>query len=98
MDNIGQMENKGFEVEIASTNIDRGNFLWTTSFNLSHNKNKVVELSDVEEYYSNSYYLVKEGYSLGTIALREYAGVDPENGKPMYYSNVPDENGVMAES
>lgn len=96
MDNIGQMENKGFEVEIASTNIDRGNFLWTTSFNLSHNKNKVVELSDVEEYYSNSYYLVKEGYSLGTIALREYAGVDPENGKPMYYSNVPDENGVRS--
>ena len=94
MDNIGQMENKGFEVEIASTNIDRGDFLWTTSFNLSHNKNKVVELADVEEYYSNSYYIVKEGYSLGTIALREYAGVDPENGLPMYYSNVPDENGV----
>ena len=93
-DNIGRMENKGFEVEIASTNIDRGNFLWTTSFNLSHNKNKVVELADVEEYYSNSYYIVKEGYSLGTIALREYAGVDPENGKPMYYSNIPDENGV----
>lgn len=94
MDNIGRMENKGFEVEIASTNIDRGDFLWTTSFNLSHNKNKVVELADVEEYYSNSYYIVKEGYSLGTIALREYAGVDPENGLPMYYSNVPDENGV----
>ena len=94
MDNIGRMENKGFEVEIASTNIDRGNFLWTTSFNLSHNKNKVVELADVEEYFSNSYYIVKEGYSLGTIALREYAGVDPENGLPMYYSNVPDENGV----
>lgn len=96
MDNIGRMENKGFEVEIASTNIDRDNFLWSTTFNLSHNKNKVLQLADVEEYYSNSYYIVKEGYSLGTIALREYAGVDPENGLPMYYSNMPDENGVRS--
>ena len=74
-DNIGKMRNKGVEIELSSTNIDR-------------NKNEVIKLADVSEYYTDSYYIVKEGYSLGTIALREYAGVDPENGKPMYYSNV----------
>ena len=87
-DNIGKMRNKGVEIELSSTNIDRNGFLWTTAFNLSHNKNEVIKLADVSEYYTDSYYIVKEGYSLGTIALREYAGVDPENGKPMYYSNV----------
>ena len=87
-DNIGKMRNKGVEIELSSTNIDRNDFLWTTAFNLSHNKNEVIKLADVSEYYTDSYYIVKEGYSLGTIALREYAGVDPENGKPMYYSNV----------
>lgn len=87
-DNIGKMRNKGVEIELSSTNIDRNDFLWTTAFNLSHNKNEVIKLADVSEYYTDSYYIVKEGYSLGTIALREYVGVDPENGKPMYYSNV----------
>lgn len=95
-DNIGKMRNKGVEVEISSTNIDRKDFTWTSSLNLSHNKNRVIKLADVSEYYSNSYYIVKEGYSLGTIALREYAGVDPENGLPMYYSNVLQEDGTRS--
>lgn len=86
-DNIGRMQNRGFELEISSTNIDRSNFTWTTALNMSHNKNKILKLADVTQYPANSYYAVKEGYSLGTIYLREYAGVDPENGKPMYYSN-----------
>lgn len=87
-DNIGRMQNKGFELEINSVNIDKPNFLWTTSLNMSHNKNKVIKLADVTQYTTNNYYIVKEGYSLSTVYLREYAGVDPENGLPMYYSNI----------
>lgn len=87
MDNIGKMRNTGYELELRSTNIDNKNFTWTTSFMMSHNKNKVLKLADVSQYYTGSYYIVKEGYSLGTICLREYAGVDPDNGLPMYYSN-----------
>ena len=86
-DNIGKMRNTGFELEIRSTNIDNKNFTWTSSLLMSHNKNKVLKLSDVPQYFSDNYYIVKEGYSLGTICLREYAGVDPENGLPYYYSN-----------
>ena len=87
MDNIGSLRNTGFELEMRSTNIDSKNFTWTSSFMMSHNKNKVLKLADVSQYYSGSYYLVKEGYSLGTICLREYAGVNPDNGLPQYYSN-----------
>lgn len=87
MDNIGKMRNTGFELEIHSTNVDAKNFTWTTSFMMSHNKNKVLKLADVSQYYTGSYYIVKEGYSLGTICLREYAGVNSENGLPQYYSN-----------
>lgn len=87
MDNIGKMRNTGYELELRSTNIDNKDFTWTTSFLMSHNKNKVLKLADVSQYYTGSYYIVKEGYSLGTICLREYAGVDPDNGLPMYYSN-----------
>lgn len=95
-DNIGSMQNKGFELEISSTNIDRNDFTWTTSLNMSHNKNRVIRLADVPQYSTNYYYVVKEGYSLGTIYLKEYAGVDPENGKPMYYSNEELEDGTLS--
>ena len=96
IDNVGRMENKGIEVEVRSTNISRPNFTWTTSLNLTHNKNKVIRLADVPEYI-NGYYIVKEGYSLGTLALREYAGVNPDDGRPMYYSNVTTDGGRSRE-
>lgn len=95
-DNVGKMRNTGFEIELSSTNISTRDFSWTTTFNLSHNKNKIVKLADVPEYFNGTAYIVKEGCSLGTFALREYAGVDPENGKPLYYSNRLQEDGTRS--
>lgn len=87
-DNIGKIRNKGFELEIRSNNISNNDFSWTTSLNMTHNQNKVLKLSDVPQYFTGNYYVVKEGYSLGTVCLREYAGVDPQTGLPQYYSNI----------
>lgn len=42
------MENKGIELEIGSDNL-RGDFTWTTDFNIAFNRNKVLELGG-EEY------------------------------------------------
>lgn len=42
--NIGSMENKGLELTFNSTNIRRSDFNWTTSFNISMNRNKILEL------------------------------------------------------
>lgn len=41
--NVGEMENKGFEFELASDNIV-GEFNWSTSFNMNFNRNKVLSL------------------------------------------------------
>ncbi len=95
-DNVGRMRNTGFELELSSTNISNRDFTWTTSLNLSHNKNKVVKLADVPEYFDGTAFIVKEGYSLGTFALREYAGVDPQNGNPLYYSNRLQDDGTRS--
>ncbi|MBX3255325.1 MAG: TonB-dependent receptor [Chitinophagaceae bacterium] len=43
--NIGSMENKGFEFTLNTTNIAGRNFTWTTNFNISFNKNKVLSLA-----------------------------------------------------
>ena len=42
--NIGQVSNRGFEITLNSTNIDRTNFKWNTTFNLSYNKNQIDHL------------------------------------------------------
>lgn len=42
--NIGSLDNKGFEFDITSRNIAKKGFKWTTSFNISHTQNKIIEL------------------------------------------------------
>ncbi|UCS95792.1 TonB-dependent receptor [Echinicola marina] len=43
--NVGSMENKGLELSLNTINIDKPNFTWSTSFNISFNRNKVLSLA-----------------------------------------------------
>ncbi len=43
--NIGSMENKGLEIGLNTVNISTKDFVWTTTFNISMNKNKVLSLA-----------------------------------------------------
>lgn len=90
--NVGQMRNTGVELEVCSNNIKTKDFSWTTAFNLSHNKNKILKLADLP-WFVDGRYVRKEGYPFNTIYLREYAGVGPETGSALYYDNQQDENG-----
>ncbi|RZK37951.1 MAG: SusC/RagA family TonB-linked outer membrane protein, partial [Hymenobacter sp.] len=42
--NIGEVQNKGWELALNTRNLE-GALTWTTSFNFSHNENKVVHLA-----------------------------------------------------
>ncbi|MVN78051.1 SusC/RagA family TonB-linked outer membrane protein [Hymenobacter sp. HMF4947] len=44
--NIGKIENKGIEIGLVTTNVEAkdGSFGWTTNFNVSGNRNKVIDL------------------------------------------------------
>lgn len=90
--NVGQMRNTGVELEVRSNNIKTKDFSWTTAFNLSHNKNKILKLADLP-WFVDGRYVRKEGYPFNTIYLREYVGVDPKTGSALYYDNQQDENG-----
>jgi TonB-linked SusC/RagA family outer membrane protein len=50
--NIGSLRNRGFEVEFNSTNLKSTNFKWSTSANIAHTENKIVELGN-EAYLLN---------------------------------------------
>lgn len=42
--NLGQVDNNGFELSLHSLNINNKNFSWSTTFNISYNRNKIVHL------------------------------------------------------
>ncbi|MGV8096728.1 MAG: TonB-dependent receptor [Mangrovibacterium sp.] len=45
-DNVGKTENKGIELTLNTLNIKRGNFSWSSSFNFSLNRDKIVALKE----------------------------------------------------
>ena len=50
LDNLGEVENKGFEFTLNTKNINAHNFKWDTSFNFSLNRNKILHLyGDMED-------------------------------------------------
>lgn len=52
--NIGSVQNSGVELTLGTINIDNRNFTWTSNFNISWNRNKVLALADGEnEMLSN---------------------------------------------
>ncbi|MGN7821299.1 SusC/RagA family TonB-linked outer membrane protein [Chitinophaga sp. 22536] len=51
--NIGKVSNEGLEITINSTNIQRKNFSWSTGFNISFNRNKVLQLNEGEPSYAS---------------------------------------------
>ncbi|MDW7691840.1 TonB-dependent receptor [Flammeovirgaceae bacterium SG7u.111] len=46
--NLGKVENEGLEMEIFTTNINSGDFKWTTTGNLSNNKNTLLDFAGAE--------------------------------------------------
>ncbi|TGV04762.1 SusC/RagA family TonB-linked outer membrane protein [Flavivirga rizhaonensis] len=47
--NVGKTQNEGLEISINTRNIDNKNFKWSTSFNITFNKNKVVALNSGQD-------------------------------------------------
>lgn len=84
--NIGSVENKGIEVSLSSINFRNNNrFNWTTDFNFSYNTNKVLALNNGEDIIGGTLGITREQYALNSWFLPVWAGVDPQNGDPLWY-------------
>ena len=88
-DNIGDLRNQGLEVTLNTINIDQGGFQWSSSFNLTTNRNEVLKLTgeEDEEIYSvaGSPLVTQVGEPVGYFRLAEYAGIDPVGGYELIY-------------
>lgn len=88
--NIGSLRNRGIEVTLNTDNIKTNDFRWSTSFNIASNKNKILSLNQDEFVQGNR--IFKVGMSTNEFFIPEYAGVNPDNGKPMWYIDEVDVN------
>ncbi len=82
-DNIGKVNNRGFEFTLGSTIIDNKDFRWNSDLNFSTLKNEVKELLNDADIVGN-YTIVREGESMNSIYGYDYVGVNIENGYPIY--------------
>jgi len=80
--NAGKVRNQGWEFELTSRNFT-GDFQWTTSVNLSHNTNKVVELAG-----GQSQIMIPSSFDISHSILRV--------GEPMYSIYVVKQIGILS--
>ena len=83
--NIAQVSNRGFDIQMAVDILRFKNFNWNINVNISKVTNTIDKLP-VPEFVKDSKKWV-EGRSIYDFWLREYKGVNPQNGAPLYRFN-----------
>lgn len=93
--NIGDLRNRGFELQLSSVNVDRGGFRWSTDLNFSTVANKVLKLTPQYEILPSGSVPIANGIlqgvsitqvggRLSTFYLPDYAGIDSEGFETIY--------------
>ncbi|WP_259464056.1 SusC/RagA family TonB-linked outer membrane protein [Bacteroides acidifaciens] len=83
--NIGKVRNEGLEISLNTLNIKTRDFQWSSNFNISFNKNKVLALSENQtalmtavqfdqNYNGQSSYIAKIGLPMGLMYGYVYEG------------------------
>jgi TonB-dependent starch-binding outer membrane protein SusC len=84
--NVGKTQNQGLEISLNTTNIRKHNFTWNTSFNISFNRNKVLELNGSDDRIisivsgqgnalaNTPGYIAKIGYPISMMYGFKYVG------------------------
>jgi len=93
--NVGEINNKGIEIELYGDILKSGDFTWTAGLTASHVKSTVSKLyggQDIEWYEptggdNRTKFIYTEGESTLAIYGREWAGVERETGVNVWFLN-----------
>lgn len=103
LDNVGNVENKGLEIELNTINFRNKNFTWKTNLNVYFNRNEITSLGSEDADIRlglggtiiqrvgepiNSYYLLK---AKGVLRAADFEadGVTPKDGVAIYTGQRP---------
>lgn len=90
--NFGSLENRGIEIQLEGTAIKSKDFKWNVGINLTSFKNEISKLPYEEYIDGTKKYMV--GRSRYDYWLRQWYGVDPDNGNDLYIANSPTVSGA----
>lgn len=83
--NIGEINNKGFEIGLSARIISKEDFSWTADFNWSRNRNEIVSLINGADIFldaspghflQDETHVLREGEAVGQFWGYEYRGVN----------------------
>lgn len=87
-DNVGDMENKGIEVTLGAQVVKTPNFTWGLNVNGTSFNNTITRLP--QEFIDDGIFRLEEGRSRYEFFMREFAGINPDNGESMWYMDELD--------
>ncbi|MBA4195917.1 MAG: hypothetical protein C0459_00025 [Chitinophaga sp.] len=85
INNVGSLENKGFELSVNVIPVQTKSFSWEVNFSYSHNKNAVTALPAGDQL--NGSYMLRVGQDYYSFYTRAWAGVNPDDGSPLWYGD-----------
>lgn len=86
--NIGEIENKGFEVSLQGDIVRNNNFTWTLGGNVMFLDHRIVELPNdgADIIPLNAFNILwREGEPINQHYFVRFAGVDSDTGRPLFY-------------
>ena len=85
LQNYGDMENWGWEFSVNASLLRRQGFDLGANFNVTTQNNKITKLGAP---YVDAAFRRAEGHDYQEYFLYPWAGVDPANGEPLYYTDA----------
>lgn len=92
--NVGAIRNKGIEFQLEGVILNGNDWNWTAGFNIALNRSKVIDIADSEyltvtddraRQNDSTPVRIAKGRRLYTFYTRDYYGVNPSNGEPLWY-------------
>ncbi|MFZ4861756.1 SusC/RagA family TonB-linked outer membrane protein [Sphingobacterium sp. Mn56C] len=98
--NIGGIKNTGIDVDIRTIPVLTQNFRWNLDVNFSHFVNKITSLplAPGKKGIPSGNKFLRVGGSIYDFYIPEWAGVNPENGRPQWYVADADGNKTGAKT
>ncbi|MBR5042451.1 MAG: TonB-dependent receptor [Bacteroidales bacterium] len=93
MMNLAKVQNQGVEFAINAIPVQTKDFVWDIDFNFSYNADKILDLAGDDDIIMGDIKKIwKVGKSQYEFYMPTWAGVDPENGDPLWKTTDPDTN------
>jgi TonB-linked SusC/RagA family outer membrane protein len=84
LSNIGEISNRGIEFSLNAVPVLTKAVTWNVDLNISSNSNKIEKLNNGSDIISSPF-IYRVGKDIQTFYTRPWAGVNPADGRAMYY-------------